>query len=1032
MVKTFDKEGKNENTSSQKNNSENHNNEKKSKNNTEDNLGEFPKFSHRIYYDSQKKIFQVLDRRGNVITETKCITADGLNAYQLWCKEQKPGTNTSYSAFEETFKGKDGKDAYQLWRDSQPEDTDCSETAYRKYLKGENGKSAFEQWKEVHGEYANPTEDDFFEFLKGKDGSQWTINKDGYWCCDGVPTSKIAIPEKGKSGDDGQSAFEAWQSLDFENRKYSSLTDFFNWMVEQTEKKIDAKEGATWIPNIVDGKVIFTNNRNGAATDAYPVKGKDGKSYTPVFVEGKLVFIDDEGREATPRHDYRGKSAFDLWQEQPCNEGKTLADFFIFLKGEKGDAGLDGMVREAKHSYLEIKDFTCPVQTIDTALISNSSDSAKSPENIVNEKIEEIEQKRADGSKVLEGKSEQNAWFFNGNWIYKNWAGWFKEFSWWCAGADRPLLRMCPGDHSKYTGIGTVILFTALMAWFSSYIAMRLVFKVPENASIWDGGSNLAALGFAFFWAMMIFFLDRFITNTMYSDGEVTICKKELVSGLPRILIAIFLGIVISAPLELRIFDQEIKKEIKDIRKAELEADKNKATKDLNHFIDSLQTVIGKRKDNLQSLKSKIGERDKLNSIIDLKEKGADPRPKQVREKKPNETQKQYDEYTKSVSNANNINQEINNKNKENSTSKYESKKDTIQKEIDYLTSNIDTTSLSNRISDLKKKVSSYNKIYDPKIKESNLNKYASNAGLQTNLHAMHSIAMKDYEGWKWTGGKDTNKNGKIDYEEESFWGHALHSWIAFLLFTPIGLIMLLFILIDISPVLYKMMLADGVYDNYLHQEKLLKQDKIRLSLSRMLRKLDKGELKALSPFIMGKMYRKLSKFSVDEKSLSEKDYKHSINWGENIDELDQRIEEENKKVFEIILQYKKRIIQASYAAWYRDMRDAFIGSPNDGDSDDGGISPEEILTKDPNFDQEHSETKSETEAKKGEESQESSNKEEEESHEQEGTSNENSGETHQSDNDGKLDEADQDSNNTNSNSKNDDSMDDFDYEEIM
>lgn len=237
----------------------------------------------------------------------------------------------------------------------------------------------------------------------------------------------------------------------------------------------------------------------------------------------------------------------------------------------------------------------------------------------------------------------------------------------------------------------------------------------------------------------------------------------------------------------------------------------------------------------------------------------------------------------------------------------------------------------------------------------------------------MHKLAMEKYEGWQWTGGKDSNKDGKIDYDEESGLGHALHSWWSFLFFTPVGLIMLLFILIDISPVLYKMMLADGVYDNYLHQEKLLKQDKIRLSLARMLRKIDKGELKALSPFIMGKFYRKLSKFSITEDGKFEgveKDYKQSIEWGENVDQLQKEVEAENKKIFETVLDYKRRIILASYAAWYRDMRDAMIGSSGGPGSEDANISPKSHLFNDMNFENKNSkseddEVKNDTDSKK-------------------------------------------------------------------
>ena len=187
---------------------------------------------------------------------------------------------------------------------------------------------------------------------------------------------------------------------------------------------------------------------------------------------------------------------------------------------------------------------------------------------------------------------------------------------------------------------------------------------------------------------------------------------------------------------------------------------------------------------------------------------------------------------------------------------------------------------------------------------------------------------------------------------------------------------MLLFILIDISPVLYKMMLADGGYDNYLHQEKLLKQDKIRLSLARMARKIDKEELKALSPFIMGKIYRKLAKFSITEDGKYngvDKDYKHSIEWGEDIDELQEEVEEENKKIFETVLDYKRRIILASYAAWYRDMRDAMIGSSGGPSGDDANISPESHLFNDMNFENKNSKSKDE-EPKNGTDSKQEAN----------------------------------------------------------
>ncbi|MBQ9163687.1 MAG: DUF4407 domain-containing protein [Bacteroidaceae bacterium] len=127
------------------------------------------------------------------------------------------------------------------------------------------------------------------------------------------------------------------------------------------------------------------------------------------------------------------------------------------------------------------------------------------------------------------------------------WGGWLNEFLWICAGANRKVLRQCPTDYAKYAGIGGTILFTALMAMLSGGYALFFVFNNINTA-----------IAFGIFWGLLIFNLDRFIVNTMYSDGKVTISKREFVSGLPRIIMAIFLGVVISTPLEMKIFEDRI------------------------------------------------------------------------------------------------------------------------------------------------------------------------------------------------------------------------------------------------------------------------------------------------------------------------------------------------------------------------------------------------------------------------------------------------------------------------------------------
>lgn len=157
---------------------------------------------------------------------------------------------------------------------------------------------------------------------------------------------------------------------------------------------------------------------------------------------------------------------------------------------------------------------------------------------------------------------------------FVEWGGSLNEFLWVCAGVNRKVLRQCPTDYAKYAGIGGTILFTALMAMFSGGYALFSVFHdVPTS------------MGFGFFWGLLIFNLDRFIVNTMYSDGKVTISWREFYCGLPRIIMAIFLGVVISMPLELKIFEDEITVTID-----EMKADRLKAYTAQDQFrLDSLQ-----------------------------------------------------------------------------------------------------------------------------------------------------------------------------------------------------------------------------------------------------------------------------------------------------------------------------------------------------------------------------------------------------------------------------------------------------------
>lgn len=123
-----------------------------------------------------------------------------------------------------------------------------------------------------------------------------------------------------------------------------------------------------------------------------------------------------------------------------------------------------------------------------------------------------------------------------------------EDFLIYCSGADRSTLERCATDRNKYVGIGATIFFTGVLAFFSSGYALYTVFD-----SWW------AAILFGTVWGMMIFNLDRYIVMSMKSRGQ---WWRDLWIALPRIGLAVLLAIVISKPLELKIFEKEINAEL--------------------------------------------------------------------------------------------------------------------------------------------------------------------------------------------------------------------------------------------------------------------------------------------------------------------------------------------------------------------------------------------------------------------------------------------------------------------------------------
>ena len=120
-----------------------------------------------------------------------------------------------------------------------------------------------------------------------------------------------------------------------------------------------------------------------------------------------------------------------------------------------------------------------------------------------------------------------------------------QRFFIFCSGADTEILKTCSnGEQNKYAGIGATVFFTAVMAFIASGYALYTVFD-----------NIYTAIFFGLIWGLLIFNLDRYIVSTIKKRDNI---KSEIFQATPRILLAIIIAVVISKPLEMKIFEKEI------------------------------------------------------------------------------------------------------------------------------------------------------------------------------------------------------------------------------------------------------------------------------------------------------------------------------------------------------------------------------------------------------------------------------------------------------------------------------------------
>lgn len=379
------------------------------------------------------------------------------------------------------------------------------------------------------------------------------------------------------------------------------------------------------------------------------------------------------------------------------------------------------------------------------------------------------------------------------------------RFFWWCAGANIEILKKCPTDHAKYFGVGGTIVFTALMASFAGGYAFYTAFK-----------SALPSLFFGAFWGLLIFNLDRYIVSTIgKGDGTQKITIEEWKLAAPRLLMAVLLGLVISTPLELKIFEKEIKTVVERLKIDEAVILKNGDSTFVNNLNSlkkrraSIENDINKLTYDKTSLSENAGaffENSITEQKVDLKNKESLLK---VLQDKVNSSYNSFVKAQKDSLSSKIINQRLA------TLRSNQAKRNRAREEIKLIQNKIEQTNKNKG-----------NAIVDEKNRINDLltSKQQEKASLDEQIESKQKTLDR--------------KN--IDYENktENYDGFAAHLEAMHILtdekpsiFWAKWLITLLFIFIEVAPVLFKLMAESGPYDDMMdrlkHESFVSEQQKI-------------------------------------------------------------------------------------------------------------------------------------------------------------------------------------------------------------
>lgn len=208
------------------------------------------------------------------------------------------------------------------------------------------------------------------------------------------------------------------------------------------------------------------------------------------------------------------------------------------------------------------------------------------------------------------------------------------SFFWWFSGTNKEFIKLFPTEHQKYFHIGATIFITWIIATIGGISLFSFVFLETQGSEF---NTNIPYI-LGVLWGIVILNIDRYMIVTIKKRGTSLITNLtrreklsnfmgELYPAIPRFFIAFIIGIFISTPLELKLFEEDIKNYEESLRATlvdksieKIKIKYNKEEAKISEIIDGINIDIKSKVNGLNRSKENKETRIKEIVTIDMKD----------------------------------------------------------------------------------------------------------------------------------------------------------------------------------------------------------------------------------------------------------------------------------------------------------------------------------------------------------------------------------------------------------------------------